>query len=418
MNAPADLERLQRLLGAPEFRELRRRLRARYERGATRDVFTLTALSAGERRTLEGLLGRPIKTGDSIRLRQSELDAVISRAHLAADLRSALELLDGPLHDLKAQRMAQAHAWSSLLERTTEPRLRTIVADSASVALLKRFSNSDIARARILLEQTSRVLASLPKRGIPLARLAAEVLGDSHALDAGRPLAALVLRACKADTDEQFRSRDRWAQLGVSVNELAAPVLCLNLAVAGSDGADETFTGRLMRLANTLGEPAHLNLRALLRKPPAWKVAERAVFVCENPSIVAIAADRLGTGCAPLVCTGGMPAAAQRTLLTQLVARGARLRYHGDFDWPGVRIGNFVMREFAAVAWRFSAADYTAAIGAPGGLPLAQTEWVAADWDEQLADAMTDRGLAVHEEAVVESLLADLGMARGGIYLS
>jgi hypothetical protein len=34
-----------------------------------------------------------------------------------------------------------------------------------------------------------------------------------------------------------------------------------------------------------------------------------------------------------------MPSAAQQTLLAQLAAAGARLRYHGDFDWAGLVIG-------------------------------------------------------------------------------
>jgi uncharacterized protein (TIGR02679 family) len=369
------------------------------------DGFTLTALSAAERRALEGLLGRSVKNSSSIRLRQSELDAAIARAGLATDLRAALELLEGPLHDRKVQRMAHERAWIALLENTHEPCLRPIVSTASNIALLKRCSNRDVARAQTLLEQTRRVLLRLPESGIPLARLAAETLGDSHALDAGQPVAALVLRAGKTAASEELRYRDRWAQVGVSVNELAAPVLCLNLAVT-----DGTPVGQAMRLAHSLGEPAHLNLRALLRHPPAWEVAERSVFVCENPAIVAIAADRLGAACASLVCTDGMPAAAQRTLLKQLAARGAHLRYHGDFDWPGIHIGNFVMREFAATPWRFRAADYASAVSASNGLLLAHSARVAADWDSQLADTMAVRGSAVHEEAVAETLLSDLEM--------
>jgi hypothetical protein len=45
---------------------------------------------------------------------------------------------------------------------------------------------------------------------------------------------------------------------------------------------------------------------------------------------MAIAADRLGRRCAPLVCAGGIPAAAQRTLLARLVECGAELAYHDD----------------------------------------------------------------------------------------
>jgi hypothetical protein len=38
--------------------------------------------------------------------------------------------------------------------------------------------------------------------------------------------------------------------------------------------------------------------------------------------------------------------------------------YYGDFDWPGLRVGNYVMREFGAEPWRFGVADYIAAVRA------------------------------------------------------
>src|SRR5262249_38004917 len=101
------------------------------------------------------------------------------------------------------------------------------------------------------------------------------------------------------------------------------------------------------------GEPGYVSLRVLVRSPPSWAVAGRDVYVCENPNLVAIAADQWGPRCAPLVCTDGMPAAAQRHLLSQLTRAGARLHYHGDFDWPGLCIGNHLMRAHGALPWRF-----------------------------------------------------------------
>jgi uncharacterized protein (TIGR02679 family) len=136
-------------------------------------------------------------------------------------------------------------------------------------------------------------------------------------------------------------------------------------------------------------------------------VAGREVFVCENPNIVAIAADRLGPACAPLVCTDGMPSAAQQTLLSQLAAAGARLRYHGDFDWAGLSIGNFVIREFGAEPWRFGKADYLAAT-AEHGLALRDGKPVIAQWDPELTAAMAARGVIVHEEGVADMLMMDL----------
>lgn len=79
-----------------------------------------------------------------------------------------------------------------------------------------------------------------------------------------------------------------------SVNE---PVLALNLRADG-----DTPGGARAALAAERGEPVHLSLRLPLRVPPRRHVVDRGVFVCENPSVVPVAADRLGARCAPLVC--------------------------------------------------------------------------------------------------------------------
>lgn len=407
MSADAiDGERLQKLLGGAGLAQLRRRLRARYERGTSRDEFILTNLGVHERRALAGLLGRRTLAASSMRLRRSEIDAALEHAGIAPTLRDALEFLDGPVADHRAERAARQQSWDAAFASTEEPRLVALVTDVAGAALLKRLSGSDAHHAAALLAQAARVLMRLPGRGMSRAQLAADVLGDSHGLDHGRAVATLVLRACAADPsidaieavglqDADESARERWARLGVTVNELALPALCLNLLGLSSD------------LAHPPGEPVHLSLRRLLRRPPAWAVAGREVFVCENPNVVAIAADRLGTACAPLICTDGMPSAAQQTLLGQLAAAGARLRYHGDFDWPGLGIGNFVMREFGAEPWRFRQADYLAAT-ADRGIALRGAKPVIAQWDPGLTAAMAARGVVVHEEAVAEILLSDL----------
>jgi uncharacterized protein (TIGR02679 family) len=407
MSADAiDGARLEKLLGGTELGALRQRLRARYERGISRDEFILTNLRSHERRALTGLLGRRILAAGSMRLRRSELDTALAHAGIAPTLRDALEFLDGPVLDRPAERAARAQSWHAAFSLTEEPRLVALLADVSGAALVKRLSGSDAAHAQLLLAQAARVLTRLPGRGVSLAQLAAQVLGDSHGLDNGRALATIVLRACAADPsiddieaaglqDADESARERWARLGVTVNELALPALCLNLPVTPTD------------LAQAPGEPLHLSLRRLLRRPPAWAVAGRDVFVCENPNIVAIAADRLGSACAPLVCTDGMPSAAPQTLLAQLAAAGARLRYHGDFDWPGLTIGNFVMREFGAEPWRFGEVDYRAAATGQG-IALRSGKPVVAQWDAGLAAAMADRGVAVHEEGVAEILMGDL----------
>lgn len=397
---PFARERLERLLGGPELAGLRQRLRRRYELARTNDRFSLSPVSAQERRALEGLLGRRPSLGTTIDLSEVELGEALSRAGLAASLRDALEQIDGPIEDIALERQGRDAMWEIVFAELASGPTESLGRSGASKGLVKRLSGNDPERGAELLRSTNSVLARLPGHGIPLSRFAAVVLGDAHGLDEGRPVATLALAVLKrAGSDE--RAREIWARHGLLVSELAAPALVLNLpAHRGSPGAD------LAERARELGEPLHLSLRTLLRSPPEWMVRGRIIHVCENASIVAIAADRLGARCAPLVCTDGMPSASQRVLLTRLAEKGADLRYHGDFDWAGVAIGNFVMRAFSAKPWCFDAADYEASQGRHlQGTP------VEASWDRELRKKMECVGYALEEENVVEQLLRHLSMS-------
>jgi uncharacterized protein (TIGR02679 family) len=389
--------RLQRLLGGEALAGLRKRLRQRFERGASIEVLRLGALSEAEYAALAALTGRPARHVRSMRIDVAAIDAALARAGLATTLRDALEQLDGPIIDGAAQRLRARSHWEQVVEGCEHAGLRAALHTALGLGLLKRLAASRPETGARLVRDADQVLGRLPAAAIPRAQLAVAALGDAHALDAGTPVATLVLMALRqgipAD-DEGERARDVWAAAGVLVNELARPALALNLP--GATGAQP-------------GEPAYLSLRRLLRAPPAWAVTGRPIFVCENPNLLAIAADQLGSRCAPLVCTDGMPAAAQRVLLTQLRDAGATLHYHGDFDWPGLRIGNQLVREHAARPWRFSATDYRAAlVGAPRpGRPLDDAA-VSALWDDALAAAMLAERLAIDEEGIADVLLGDL----------
>jgi uncharacterized protein (TIGR02679 family) len=272
------------------------------------------------------------------------------------------------------------------------------------MGLLKRLSGGEAVAADDLCRQVESVLGRLPAAGLTRAQLAADVLGDAHALDTGRAVGTLLLAVCRQTKEDDpiqttldsESARDVWARMGVLVNELARPAMFLNLPARD--------------IAHPIpGEPDYLSLRRLLRHPPAWDVAGRTVHVCENPNLLAIAADARGPACPPMVCTDGMPAAAQRALLTQLRQAGARLLYHGDFDWPGLLIGNAMIRDFGATPWCFTAADYLDAVAvAPRpGHRLTGTPVLAA-WDEALTAAMTENQFAIPEEAVAARLLQDL----------
>ena len=412
MNAPVD-ERLQRLLGGEHLAPLRKRLRRRFERASLDRAIgqiRVDDLAPEEHAALAALLGRPQRYTRSLQFDLELLDGNLHRSGVAASLRDALERLDGPMTHLATSRLRVEALWSAVVDGCTHPDLLGLLHAPEGAGLLKRLARQDAAVAGDLCRSAEAVLRQLPAKGIARSQLSANVLGDAHALDNGQPVATLVLATWRrrglpspeSEDDPMFgsaeRARDTWARAGVLVNQLARPALFLNLPTRSADGGG----GRT-------GEPSYLSLRSLLRSPPPWDVAGCRVFVCENPNLVAIAADRWGRDCSPLVCTDGMPGAAQRTLLARLALAEARLCYHGDFDWPGLRIGNHVMREHNAAPWRFNAADYLAAVRTGAGLAQRLDEnTVEASWDDGLAAAMREQGIAVAEEAVAAALLADL----------
>jgi len=412
---------LYRLLGGSDLAPVRKQLRNRFERakpGAPPTSVRLNKLTREAHVALCQVTGRRSPMARSITLDVTELDTLLQQAGLADSLCDALEQLDGPIVAQARMRQALQEQWGELVASAQAGGLLRTWLDGAPDALsrLKRLGRTP-ERAAQLLSAADAVLRQLPAQGQPRSQLAANVLGDAHALDTGRPVASLVLMAWRynernrpidgADDTEsepidpaatEERQRDIWARAGILVNELARPALLLNLPVM------QPAQAHWQR-----GEPAYLSLRQLLRAPPLWAVAGQSVFVCENPNFLAIAADRLGIHCPPLVCTDGMPSAAQRTLLAQLQKSGARLHYHGDFDWPGIGIANFVIRTWQAAPWRLTASDYeTAARASFHARHSLGAISVAATWDMLLTPTMQEHGIAIAEEAVADTLLADL----------
>jgi uncharacterized protein (TIGR02679 family) len=264
---------------------------------------------------------------------------------------------------------------------------------------------------RLLLGQVAAVLARLPCRSVPIGRLAAECCGDAHALDDGRPVGTLVLSAVRALAGLSFAAegtadarRATWATAGVHLDDLSSLVLCLGLP-----GDTRTALGRSLAACGEAGQPMALTLRQLRCHDEPLPAGP--VRICENPVVVAAAADELGSRCRPLVCVGGQPSAAGWRLLDLLASGGADFVYHGDFDWGGVRIANAVRHRVDWRPWRYDCLAYEAAVSAarppapPGGLA---GEPVATPWDPELAAAMRRHNIRIEEELTLDALLQDL----------
>jgi len=179
--------------------------------------------------------------------------------------------------------------------------------------------------------------ASFPSPRFHWLELATRTTGDSHALDAGKPLSALCLQAIAQQQGLKLsRSADcrrqLWDSVGVVVDELSAPVLVLNLR-----GAASTLVGQLL---NLMADSAnHVIL-------PFASFAGRTKRSSENGTSARSRFARIPASSQPrpsvsvrAACRSSAPRGnprPRRSFCSTFCAEaGCRLRYHGDLDPPG-----------------------------------------------------------------------------------
>jgi len=417
--AGVDEARLRRLLGGEDAAWLLDRVRRRLEFGKpVTGTVTLADADREQRRAVERLLGRRARSGASLTVSLDEVDAVLRASGAAPDgLASAARVLLGEVPDRVAAVAEETAAWSVACAPLEEligrrPALASWRTWLDATGMLRRSAPSP-ADATALVEALVRVLDAVPSTGVALGRLAAATTGDAHALDDGRSLSTLSLSAVRvlagatpAGDGSAAERRAAWAAVGVHRDELSSSVLC-----AGLPGGVATTVGRMVALASEAGEPCVLTLRQLGRDQPDLGAGGGLVRVCENPIVLACAADALGSACPPLVCLSGHPSSAALRLLTLLVADGAHLAYHGDFDWGGIRIANALGERFTWRPWRFDAPAYRSALTSVTGGALTGRP-VDAMWDPDLRGALEQHGVHVQEELVLPELIADLQPSR------
>lgn len=382
----------------------------------------LTAMNARERNDLSLLLGK-LLTGAAVTIRLDALDARLRASAAGLGLRQTLEELGPPLTDRRAARADVAarreQVWSSLASSLDASPLADQEWPRQWYDLLRRAGvpRGVTPEAAIwTLQQAVQVLTALlgpdgPERNGTRGRgeLAAMTTGSAHGLDDGTWLARLVQRGVALAHGTEFPDdaagrRALWRLVSVTPDEVSSTVLTYGLRPDGEGWRERALRERADHHAEAHVTPRDLHdLR--LQLPAAT-----LIHICENPRVVEAAAD---AACVqPLVCTSGSAATVVFMLLDALAATGCRFAYHGDFDWPGIALANRVIRRYEALPWRMGTADYEhlAARSQAEGIPQLALDGqpVDADWDPDLAPAMTALGVALHEEATLELLVADL----------
>jgi uncharacterized protein (TIGR02679 family) len=391
------------LLARPVYKPLWRAARRRLEANGlslegTR--LSLKGLTTEEADAIAGLLGVRRPSDGSLRVSLVDLDRALRSSVLGQGLLDVLMAHGKPLVDrraVKSQSDAQrARQWADLAEHPAvdkNPRLAGWLDHVRTTGLARRLARDEEWKA---VSTALAVLDVLEGRvgGYRLAVLAAQVTGDAHGLDRGKPAGTLAVHALSWLADRSFPQdaadwRRAWSEAGVACDDLSCDVLVLNLP-------------------GWSAEPLRLTLRQASSWAPSATPGE-VVYVTENPAVVAAATDRIGDRAPTVVCVDGMPSTAALVILDGLVASGCAVRYHGDFDWRGLAIAGVLGRKIAvAEPWRFRAADYKRAVRRGLGSVALSSRATASPWDGELAAAMKQSGVAIYEEQVLDELLDDL----------
>ena len=426
------------LLGRPAYQPLWLAARRRLElngRSLDGSPLVLKGLSGLEADAIAGLLGvRRPAPGSPLRIPLPTLDETLRTSSVGRGLAEVLTDLGGPIVDRRAAKAAvaasRAEQWTDLGGHPA------VIADPRLAGWLDAIARSGLDRrvagtgAAVAMSAALDVLAVVERgsgeggagahgpgehgagegggKGAEretagrhrLAVLAADVAGDAHALDRGRPMGTLVVNALSWLRGQPFPIdaadwRRVWAEAGVACDDLSCDTLVLNLP-----GFERG--------------PWRLTLRQVMAwYPPPVASSGGVAFACENPAVVAAAADELAEASPPLVCVEGMPSTASLVVLDRMARAGYEVGYHGDFDWRGLAIAAVVARKVPASGpWLYGAVEYRQAVddglgtveltGRPSGSP----------WSDDLPAAMAAAGLAIYEEQVISRLLDDLRHTR------
>jgi uncharacterized protein (TIGR02679 family) len=240
-----------------------------------------------------------------------------------------------------------------------------------------------------------------------LGEFAFRFTGTSHGFDDGTTESNLMMRALAvlSGTLVPVNPEDRrrlWAFAGVSTDEVSGTAMTWRFRPDGTDA-----WSAMMRDRANLGVVTHLTVQEL-KVAAGVRLAARGteVFACENPQVLQAAASA-GVR-VPVLCLSGQGSAAAWTVLRQLLEDGVVVRYHGDFDWPGIGIARRVYLA-GGKPWRMGSEDYLVALTVTTERErLDEGQPTGTDWDPRLAVVMAEEDAVAHEESVISVLLADL----------
>ncbi len=399
-------------------------LASRLERNgdAWRGRIAVSSLSSHARGVLLALVGTPGRRTVEARA----LEAALVDLGVGKDLPDALAALGAPVSSLPQQRRTDRQrradgraAAREALAAWPEPWASTWLDEIIGAGVLAGFGREE---SSTLVDAVRRVLDAIERAdsGASISRidLAAEVLGSSHALDPGtrlerattRALGHLVAaasgnrveaeRSADAGSGSALPAADPWSQLGVHRSLVSGAALTWRLPLT-ADGPLAT----VVRACDELRLPFVVTRLAIDTAGCSF-APDAEVLIVENPRVVELAAQR--GAATPMICANGNPSTTVNLLIDGLLAAGARLRYHGDFDVAGLAMCAR-MQIRGVEPWRMSAADYLAALDEADqhgvALPVDHAACEPTPWDPTLKSLFDEHRRIVHEERLLQQIV-------------
>lgn len=401
------LEHLQRPALQVIWREYARRL----NRGDQPEALSLNNLTEDEQQALADLLGMDRLPGKAMRLSIKKL-CKACRVDNTDPFYELAKQVAGPIVNRKLERQQQQQIKTELWQWLTENLTTLPYAYSAQIdqwieeQRSKGISYQRRDEYKNRCKQMLAVLKRLPANGVSLPILAADVLGDPHALDANTALGHLCIDAYCALNElprdnYSYRLRRQWEWAGVALDGVSSTVLILGLRNNTNNNHREW-----LQYATDQHEPVVLTYRQICKWPAAALSAGQHAVVLENPSLIEAAADA-NVSNVPVICSAGQPTLAVQTLVRQLRANGCTVLQHADFDASGLHITKWFQQHTGTTPWKMNRQHYLDAIqnlNSPS-LPLENKTLPVTPWDNALSESMQRHGIYISEEQVRADLL-------------
>ena len=299
-----------------------------------------------------------------------------------------------------------------------------ILQNPVDARFIYSLAHEDRDRLDVMIGCVAEALAALPDPGqaerLPL--FAQRVTGDPHAFDVQEEQGRLLLHALAVQRASEEREAVKMPAGSEAINDLLQYagllrddlhnfVTCAGLLAETADGIHPAW--RAMSLTQTVW---HVPVRELVKTSTIYPSKGHHVWIVENSGVCSAILDACPE--APVVCTHGQFKLATWLLLDRLAQKDVILHYSGDYDPEGLGMAQTLKDRYPEhmQLWHMNVGSYrkTEPQKQLGEERLKKLNRITDPELLSVARAMQQRQAAGYQEALLDTLIADIKGAFGG----